>query len=298
MSSCDFLIIDTYNMIIRSKMPWTRVENENLVILSFLQMLKKTIDYFQPTKVIMPIDDYIGNSFRRVLLPEYKAFRSARNEKDPFSEDFKKQKEIILKLLELYLPVYTLKYKGYEADDLIAMISNIVSDDVNIVIWSNDNDLVQIQQKLENVKLWNPHQKDFVKNPNYDYVTYKSLIGKRNEMPGVKGIGKKTAEKVMSSAFEFIRLIASQPQRYVEYRLNRRVVDLLDNELPVPKNIHYILNTKTKYNGKAFEEFILEYKHANILNQMNYYHETFNKLQIKNNTNKREWFFNKKGIIR
>ncbi len=297
MSKCDFLIIDTYNMIIRSKTPWTRVKGENLVILSFLRMLKNAIDYFQPVKVIMTIDDYIGNSFRRELLPEYKAFRSIKNDRDPFSEDFKVQKEIILKLLETCLPVYTLKYKGYEADDLIAMISNIVSDDVNVVIWSNDNDLVQIQQRLENVKIWNPQQKGFLENPSYDYVTYKSLVGKRNEIPGVKGIGKKTAEKVMSSAFEFIRLIASQPQRYVEYRLNRRIVDLLNNELPVPKNLHYILNTKIKYNYKAFKELVVQNKYTSILSQMNSYHETFIRLKNANNENKKEWFFNKRRTI-
>lgn len=298
MPSCDFLIIDTYNMIVRSKTPWTRVEGENLVILSFLRMIKKAIDDFQPIKVIMPIDDYIGNSFRRTLLPEYKAFRSSRNEKDPFSDNFKKQKEVILRLLETCLPVYTLKYKGYEADDLIAMICNIASDDVNIVIWSNDNDLIQIQQKINNVKVWNPQQKDFSENPSYDYVTYKSLIGKRNEMPGVKGIGKKTAEKVMSSPYEFIRLIASQPKRYVEYRLNRRIADLLDNELPVPKNLHYILDTKTKYEDTEFEKFVKKNKYISVLNNMVSYHETFRKLQFSNNSQEREWFFNKRGIIK
>lgn len=298
MPSCDFLIIDTYNMIIRSKTPWTRVEGENLVILSFLRMIKKAIDNFQPIKVIMPIDDYIGNSFRRTLVPAYKAFRSSRNEKDPFSNEFKKQKEIILKLLETCLPTYTLKYKGYEADDLIAMICNIASDDVNIVVWSNDNDLIQIQQKIKNVRVWNPQQKDFSKDPGYDYVTYKSLVGKRNEMPGVKGIGKKTAEKVMSSPFEFIRLIGSQPKRYIEYRLNRRIVDLLDNELPIPENLHYILNKKIKYDDKAFERLINKNNYPSIKNQISSFHETFRKVQFKNNIKEREWFFNKKGIIK
>jgi len=242
----------------------------------------------------MPFDDYIGNSFRRTLVPEYKIHRRARNEADPFNDSFKKQKEIILSMIEHVFPVYSLKYKGYEADDLIAMICKIASDNVNIVVWSNDNDLIQIQQKMPNVRIWSPQRKDFMPNPEYDYVTYKSLVGKNNEMPGVKGIGKKTAERAMRSQFEFIKTIASQPQRYLEYRTNKKIVDLLENELTIPDNMHHILTKKVRYDPANFERTIKENAFDEIARNIQSYHHLFFNIQMKNNKSERDWFFNRK----
>src|ERR1035437_6479814 len=132
--SCDFLIIDTNNMISRSNAKWTKVKDQNYVFLSFLRSLRKCIEEFSPKKVIMAIDDYSGNSFRKKLLPQYKANRQKR-EKDEFYESFKKQKESILSMLGQILPVYCLKYHGYEADDIIAMICRIISDNVTAIVW-------------------------------------------------------------------------------------------------------------------------------------------------------------------
>ncbi len=290
----DFLIIDTYNMIIRSKTSWTKVEGENLVVLSFLRMLKKALSDFNPTKVIMPLDDYVGNNFRRQIFPEYKANRVSRNKNDPFNCSFKKQKEIILKLLENTLPVYTLKYKGYEADDIIAQICRIASDDVNIVVWSNDKDLIQLQQQFSNVKVWNPQSRDFFENPEYNIVTYKSLVGDRSDnIPGVKGIGKKTAEKILKSSREFIRLIASKSQRYHEYIFNKRLIDLVDNDLPIPDNLHYILGKRVKYDEKSFKYLISDNNFSSILNQIEVFNQIFFGLQLKNDYKRKEWFFNK-----
>jgi len=297
MPTTDFLIIDTYNMIIRSKTPWTKVEGANLVVLSFLRMLKKALTDFNPSKVIMPLDDYIGNSFRKQLLPEYKAHRVSRNKNDPFNDDFRKQKEIILNLLEKTFPVYTLKYKGYEADDIIAQICRIASDNVNIIVWSNDKDLIQLQQQLPNVKIWNPQSKDFFENPKYNIVTYKSLVGDRSDnIPGVKGMGKKTAEKVLESPREFIRLVASKTQRYGEYRLNKRLVDLIDNDLAIPDNLHYILGKRVKYDEKAFKQLISENNFDSILNQVETFNQIFFDLQLKNANERKEWFFNKQEV--
>ena len=95
--SCDFLIIDTNNMISRSNSKWTKVKDQNYVFLSFLRSLRKCIEEFSPKKVIMAIDDYSGNSFRKQLLPQQKANRQKR-EKDEFYENFKKQKESLIQV--------------------------------------------------------------------------------------------------------------------------------------------------------------------------------------------------------
>ncbi|MFW5794016.1 MAG: 5'-3' exonuclease H3TH domain-containing protein [Bacillota bacterium] len=294
----DFLIIDTYNMIVRAKTPWTKVEDKNLIVLSFLRMFKKVICDFNPEKVIMPLDDYIGNNFRRKIFPEYKINRKQKNNQDSFTEEFKKQKDIILDLLSNKLPVYTLKYKGYEADDIISMICRIASDDVNIVVWSNDKDLIQLQQKIKNVQVYSPHKKNFFDSPDYDIAAFKSLVGDRSDnIPGVRGIGKKTAEKVLSSHRDFMKYVSSRPSKYVQYRINRRIIDLLENDLPIPNNLHYILSQKVDYDEVYFINFISDNKFKSIMKNINEYNNMFLDLREKS-LNQKEWFFNKKETVK
>jgi DNA polymerase-1 len=256
-----------------------------------------TLKYFNPVKIIMPYDDYIGNSFRRKIDPEYKTNRKEKNTKDPFNEDFKRQKEIILKIIEKSLPVYTLKYKGYEADDLIAMICKIASNDVNIVVWSNDRDLVQLQQKFRNVRIWNPRTKNFFNNPGYDLVLYKSLVGDRSDnIKGVGGIGHKTAAKVMNSQTEFIKHVARYPEKFIKFRKNKKIIDLIDNDLLLPENLDYILNKNVEFDIKMIEEIIENNDFKSLRNNINDIKDTFMRIVSNNNNNTREWFFDKGSI--
>jgi hypothetical protein len=62
---------------------------------------------------------------------------------------------------------------------------------------SSDTDFIQLLQDHPNLKLYNPVQKKFVEAPEYDYVVWKSLRGDASDnIPGVPGIGDKTAEKI------------------------------------------------------------------------------------------------------
>ena len=278
----------------RSKTGWTKGNAKSLVT-AFIRSLRLAIDQFQPTKLILPIDDYVGNSFRRKIFPEYKAPRAIRNNKDPLQIEFKKQKGLVLEVIEKFLPVHSFKYKGYEADDIIAIISRIVSDDVQVVIWSNDQDLVQLQQHFPNVHMYNPQYKDFMPHLEYDIVAYKALVGdKSDNIPGVRGIGRKTALRLLNSKAEFIKSIASDTKKYIEFRKNKRVIDLIDNDLAIPENLVYILNNKVKFDYKGFEKFAHEHKLVGIINDLSNLNTIFCNLQLKNNNAKRQWFFNAK----
>ena len=76
--------------------------------------------------------------------------------------------------------------------------------DDNTVILSSDTDFIQILNLYpDNVKLYNPISKSYRQNTDYDYVAWKAMVGDRaDNIPGVKGIGKKTANKILSTEGE------------------------------------------------------------------------------------------------
>ena len=68
------------------------------------------------------------------------------------------------------------------------------------VLVSSDTDFIQLIQEYSHVQLYNPIKKEFVEAPvDYDYVTWKSLRGDSSDnIPGIPGIGDKTADKIAS----------------------------------------------------------------------------------------------------
>jgi DNA polymerase-1 len=176
------------------------------------------------------------------------------------------------------------------------MIVRIASDDVKITIWSSDQDMLQLQQKFKNVKVWDPRTRDYMITPAYDLVTYKALVGDRSDnIKGVKGIGDKTAEKILISQLEFIKHIASKPDKLIEYRKNRRVVDLIENELAIPSNLDYILSQRINFNYNRFLSFLKKNNFQNFMKNELDLVDFLEDIQNKNNENEREWFFNKGG---
>lgn len=259
MSGSDILIVDTYNLIARSKNRWTRRPGENLVVLSFLKKLRSIVDEFKPAIVAMCFDDYVGNSFRKRIFPQYKANRLAKNDADPFGDEFRAQKRVILGMLETMLPVHTLKYKGMEADDLAAMICKIVSPTAIAAIVTNDKDLAQIPQKMPDKRIfvWDPRTRSVPSLPDYDVAVYKAIVGdKSDNIPGIAGIGDALARKAMSSDFEFAKLISNKSDRFVEFRRNLRLVDIVESGLEPPANLEFVLSSPPHGDDAEFERTV------------------------------------------
>ena len=99
---------------------------------------------------------------------------------------------------------------GYEADDLIALcVEKFVEDYDEIHILSNDTDLNQLFVH-DNVRIWKKigkgkqlySPKDFVEQFQFEpewWCFYTALVGTHNGVPGIKGIGAKTALKIIQS---------------------------------------------------------------------------------------------------
>ncbi len=169
-------------------------------LFGFVNMINKIISEEKPTYIAVAFD--VGKTFRHEKYSEYKGGR------DETPDDLKKQFPVAKKILEA-MGIKYLECPGYEADDIIGTLAKMVDidDDFIATIISSDKDLLQLISNDVEVKLLK--QKDFIRMNHDTFVeTYgiepirmvdlKGLMGDSSDnIPGVKGIGEKTALKLL-----------------------------------------------------------------------------------------------------
>src|SRR5205814_3986418 len=222
-------LVDGYALIYRAffaliSRPLTTSKGENTSaswgIANFLQRL---ITKHQPEYLGWVHDS--GLSFRHERYPAYKATREKLTEE--LQNDFDRGMERICQILDAYrIPIITLP--GYEADDVIGtMVSRSVEAGVNAVVVSGDKDFQQLVRP--GVWLLNPGrggsaniEEHWVSVDNAterlgvppSLVTdYLALVGDSSDnIPGVRGIGDKTAVELVSSYGTIEEILAHAPE--------------------------------------------------------------------------------------
>lgn len=162
----------------------------------FVNMIHKIINEENPEYMAVAFD--IGKNFRR---EKYDFYKDGRKETP---DDLIRQMPYARKILAaMGVPYFELE--PYEADDIIGTLARLVEEDpeFNGTIISSDRDLLQLVSAQLDMKLLK--QKGFIKyNPETFYEEYKldpikiidlkALAGDSSDnIPGVKGIGEKTA---------------------------------------------------------------------------------------------------------
>jgi len=176
------------------------------VVYGFFSAFLKAVQDFDPD-FIATCFDLPFPTFRHKKFKEYKAKRP------PAPKELYQQIPIVKKLLKtLKVPVF--EKKGFEADDLIGTISNLSKEfnsKIEIIILSGDLDLLQLVDKNVKVFLLRKgannsflYDQELVKEkylgllPN-QLVDYRALRGDPSDnIPGVTGIGEKTAIKLLN----------------------------------------------------------------------------------------------------
>lgn len=231
------LIIDGYNMIHRCRFQWGGglVKGDNQIVYNFFRVLKSTVAEFSPDIVYFPLD---GVPKVRIDMDEsYKANRAV-DDSDPevvaYWNYFREQKRKIISLLKRDYPIRVVFHPHQECDDLVNYIIKYIHVDDDVVIVSSDTDFIQILNEFPNrVKLYNPVSKKYRQNTPYDYVAWKAMVGdKADNIAGVKGIGKKTAEKILTKEGALDERLASAKFRepYEKSYKLIKFIDLKDEE--------------------------------------------------------------------
>jgi DNA polymerase I len=174
-------------------------------------LLKITAD-LKPTHIAFCFDEK-GENFRHKLLKKYQENRKETEKELQWQLDH--AKEVVE---SMGIPTYS--HNGFEADYLLGTIVEMVSrkklevESENldeIVVVTGDRDLLQLVDDRKNVSLYMPiagllnaklyHEKDVVERMGVkpeQIVSLKALIGDGSDnYTGVRGIGPKTAEKLI-----------------------------------------------------------------------------------------------------
>jgi len=224
------LVIDGYNMIHRCRFQWGGgdAEGEFQIVYNFFRIIKPLLLHFSPDKVYFTFD---GSPVSRLrMFPEYKA---NRRRDDPESADywasFSRQKDIIYSLLRKDFPLTVVGHPDNEADDVIYFVVKNMHFDDDVVVVSSDTDFIQILNEFpNNVRLWNPIAKKYRENTDYDYVSWKAMVGDRaDNIPGVSRIGKKTASKILNQPSELESRLLDESFRKA-YELSYSLIKLAD----------------------------------------------------------------------
>lgn len=198
------LIIDFNNLFYASyhTEALTNTKGQNVQgIKGFFFRLKSLKDQFNPDYIIICRDVSRTKTFRKEMYPLYKGNRK------PMESDALFQMQETLRILSLMgYPIF--ENERYEADDLIGMTSAFNSDnDIDSIVVSADRDLYQLIDSK--TKIWSFKRNEIIDidylNKKYglkpsQWVDLKILQGDRSDnIPGVEGIGEKTAERLMKT---------------------------------------------------------------------------------------------------
>ena len=168
---------------------------------SFINMMNKIIKEENPSYILVAFDK--GKTFRHNKYDEYKAGRMAMP--DELKVQFPKAKEVLEAMGIKYFEI-----ENYEADDIIGTLAKRVDeeDEFNATIVSSDKDLLQLISDEVDVKLLKQsghilmNREEFMNTYQVEpirMVDLKALMGDSSDnIPGVKGIGEKTAINLVS----------------------------------------------------------------------------------------------------
>ncbi len=212
------------------------------VVFGFLKMFSKILKEHQPSHIAVVFDSK-RKTFRSEMYDKYKIKRP------PLPEEIRIQIPNVYRLLDS-LNIAVIVEDGLEADDLIASLIKRFKKEIPITIVTADKDLFQLVD--ENVLIWHPQKDIFIDRKkvseilgiNPDYITdFLALAGDQADgIPGVKGIGEKTAKNLiekfglLESIYEKINLVDG---RLKELLLEQKEIAFLSKSLCTLKIIDY-----------------------------------------------------------
>jgi 5'-3' exonuclease len=292
-SESDILLIDFYNLFLRSFMAIPTMNDNGLHvggIAGFLKTVGAAIKLLNPSRVIIVIDGKGGSLKRKKIYPDYKSGRSTkvrfnRSYEEMSSSELEEgslKKQLLRTVSYLdTLPVTCIAIDHVEADDVIAYIAKDFYKDKNIYIASCDKDFLQLVN--DKIKVWSPSKKklygcaeiyDEYKISCQNFINYRVLEGDASDnIDGVKGAGLKTIMKCFPIFTENKQYSIEEIFNYSENHKGKlKLYDtILDNKPLIKRNyeLMQLLETEIQSFSQLRINECLE-KPVNKLNKLNF----------------------------
>ncbi len=184
-------------------------------VYGFAAMLLDVLQKRKPEYVAIALET--GKTFRHDLYPDYKGTRAA------MPDDLRGQLERVRELIDaLGIPVEM--KENYEADDIIGTLSRqLAAEGHEVVVITGDSDLLQLAgpgitivlpgaRRFGELREYGPDEvvERYGFGPEY-VPDYKALVGDTSDnIPGVPGIGDKTAKKLIDEFGSIEQIFANQ----------------------------------------------------------------------------------------
>ncbi len=246
-------------------------------IYGFVTMLRKLMEEQKPGHVAMCFDRK-EPTFRHEQYKEYKAHRK------PMPEELVKQIEPIKEFCRI-LGMAIFEKAGYEADDVIGTLAKQgAKEGYQVFIITGDKDAFQLVN--DRIKILQPHKENLV----YDIekvrerfsglgpdkvVDILALMGDASDnIPGVPGIGEKTAMKLIQefgsvgALLERVGEVSSEKQRQ---KIQENIEDLKLSQMlatidtDVPLEIDWMALRRVEPDTAALMEFFKRYEFRGLL---------------------------------
>ena len=197
-------IIDTFGFFFRSYFALPPLKNSDGFPTGLLTGFVNLIDSLHrdhATDYIVFALDSKGPTFRNEIYPDYKANR------DSPPEDLLKQLPIAIDWIS-EMGFVNLAKEGYEADDIIATLAKYGKEQgLQVRIVSHDKDLYQMIENGHVVMYDSLKRKEITEKECFekfgvypkDFINFQAIVGDASDnVPGVKGIGKVGASKLIN----------------------------------------------------------------------------------------------------
>jgi DNA polymerase-1 len=228
----------------------TRTGQTTNAVYGFTSMLINVLRDEKPDHVAVAFD-VSRQTFRSETFPDYKANRSSS------PQEFSGQVGLIKEVLAA-LRIAVLEKEGYEADDVIATLTRqATAAGWQVVISSGDRDAIQlvdddvtilypVRGVSELIRMTPPVIAERYGVEPADYPDLAALVGESSDnLPGVPGVGNKTAAKWLTTYGGLMGIVAHAPQitgkagqnlrdHLDQVLVNRRLNQLVDDlDLPL-----------------------------------------------------------------
>ncbi len=262
-------LFDAYNLIHRARSGFTR--GDNAIVYNFFRSLRPLVEMHKPDRAYFVLEGMPKH--RVVALPDYKADRVSPG------DSFQRQKRTIINLVKSAFPFWVVKHDDLECDDLIGNLAryhDAMGDEVVVV--SGDSDFIQLLDTNPSVKIYHPIKKIYIDQPEYNYLDWKSLCGdKTDNIPGIKGVGAKTAEKLVRDSEKLESFLMDEEKKKI-FERNKVLIRFADIENFRPCD--YLISESKLIEGQIQEAFE-EMEFSSILKEKSWkkFTQTFENLR-------------------